>query len=66
MKLAHYAYTNQGGEISGRSRSPLQFPSTLLGIPVGMVAYLSEAILVRAHILEPMCFLMRICLLDPS
>ena len=51
--------TNQGCRLFERSHSPLQFLLVLLCIPVDLELCLSGAILVRAHIQAPKCFLVR-------
>ena len=62
-----YVCTNHlGCGLFERSHSPLQFPSILLCIPVGLEFDLFEAILEGAHIQVPKCFQMRNYLLGLS
>ena len=61
-----YVCTNQGCGLFERSHPPLQFPSILLCILVGLEFDLFEAILEGAHIQAPKCFQMRNYLLGLS
>ena len=57
--ICMHGTTNQGHRLFERSHSPLQFPSVLLCILVGLDFCLSGAILVTAHIQVTKIFQMR-------